>query len=53
MAPTAYAVVFVDTSGSPTSVVGTFPGPMSAEMYGRIVGVDFRVVRVHPSSPSP
>ncbi|KPM53317.1 hypothetical protein CcI49_16925 [Frankia sp. CcI49] len=53
LAPTAYAVVFVDTSGSPTSVVGTFPGPMSAEMYGRIVGVDFRVVRVHPSSPPP
>ncbi|OAA26361.1 hypothetical protein UG55_101625 [Frankia sp. EI5c] len=52
-APAAYAVVLMDESGSPTSVVGTFPGPMSAEMYGRIVGADFRVVRVNPSSPPP
>ncbi|WP_026240249.1 hypothetical protein [Parafrankia discariae] len=48
-APGAYAVVLVDDAGSPTSVVGTFPGPMSAEMYGRIVGTDFRVVRVDPA----
>lgn len=47
--PAAYAVVLVDEAGAPTSVVGTFPGPMSAEMYGRIVGTDFRVVRVTPA----
>ncbi|MCM3920808.1 hypothetical protein ND748_03835 [Frankia sp. AiPs1] len=43
-APESYAVVFVDDDGSPTSVGATFPGPMSAEMYGRIVGGKFRVV---------
>ncbi|MEX5631191.1 hypothetical protein [Parafrankia sp. FMc2] len=47
--PAAYAVVLVDEAGAPTSVVGTFPGPMSAEMYGRIVGTEFRVVRVTPA----
>ncbi|WP_026311289.1 hypothetical protein [Parafrankia elaeagni] len=47
--PVAYAVVLLDEAGAPTSVVGTFPGPMSAEMYGRIVGNDFRVVRVTPA----
>lgn len=52
-APAPYAVVLMDDAGSPTSVVGTFPGPMSAEMYGRIIGTDFRVIRVSPPSPQP
>ncbi|WP_261568752.1 hypothetical protein [Frankia gtarii] len=47
--PDTYAVVFLDDAGSPGSVVATFPGPMSAEMYGKIVGGRFRVVRMSPA----
>ncbi|KQC36680.1 MULTISPECIES: hypothetical protein [Frankia] len=52
-APESYAVVFVDDDGSPTSVGATFPGPMSAEMYGRIVGGTFRVVPADPARLAP
>lgn len=51
--PGAYAVVFVDDDGSPASVVATFPGPMSAEMYGKIIGSEFRVVRLDPAHDTP
>ncbi len=51
--PESYAVVFVDDDGSPTSVGATFPGPMSAEMYGRIVGGAFRVVPADPARLAP
>jgi hypothetical protein len=52
-APESYAVVFVDDDGAPTSVGATFPGPMSAEMYGRIVGGSFRVVPADPAHLTP
>ena len=51
--PGAYAVVFVEDDGSPASVVATFPGPTSAEMYGRLTGGPFRVVQVCPSRQTP
>lgn len=50
--PGAYAVVFLDDAGAPASVVATFPGPMSAEMYGKITGGRFRVVRMDPAHPT-
>ncbi|WP_462203269.1 hypothetical protein [Frankia sp. CcWB3] len=49
----AYAVVFIDDAGSPASVVATFPGPMSAEMYGKIIGGRFRVLRMDPAHHAP
>ncbi len=52
-APAAYAIIFIDDDGSPTSIVATFPGPMSAEMYGRIAGGRFRLVRADPAQLSP